>query len=83
MPKLKLLSFEEAVKLFKSWGYQVEPGPRAGEVTLILEGADHRTYVVYQAVQLPAIAATILSIRWQNGAMHQTAQVTPAVELLA
>ena len=69
---LKPLSFETAVRLFKSWGFVVEPGPRPGEVSLILEQADHRTYAVYEADMLPDIAAVTLRIRWQNGAMIDT-----------
>jgi hypothetical protein len=60
------LSFEGAVRLFKQWGFQVEPGPRPEEVTLILEGPGHRTYAVYEASILPQIAAAALDIRWQN-----------------
>jgi len=63
---LKPLSFEDAVRLFKQWGFQVEPGPRPEEVTLILEGPGHRTYAVYEASMLPQIAAVALDIRWQN-----------------
>ena len=67
------LSFEDAVKLFKQWGFQVEPGPRPEEVTLILEGPDYRTYTVYEARMLPQIAAVALRIRWKNGAMASSA----------
>jgi hypothetical protein len=63
---LKPLSFEDAVRLFKQWGFQVEPGPRPEEVTLILEGPSHRTYAVYEASMLPQIAAVALDIRWHN-----------------
>lgn len=63
---LKPLSFEGAVKLFRQSGFQVEPGPRPEEVTLILEGPSHRTYAVYEAIMLPQIAAVALDIRWQN-----------------
>jgi hypothetical protein len=63
---LKPLSFEGAVRLFKQWGFQVEPGPRPEEVTLILEGPGHQTYVVYEASMLPQIATVALDIRWQN-----------------
>jgi len=63
---LKPLSFEDAVGLFKQWGFQVEPGPRPEEVTLILEGPGHRTYAVYEASMLPQIASVALDIRWQN-----------------
>jgi hypothetical protein len=67
------LSFEDAVKLFKQWGFQVEPGPRPEEVTLILEGPDYRTYTVYEACMLPQIAAVALRIRWKNGTMARSA----------
>ncbi|MDY7078426.1 MAG: hypothetical protein SXV54_16040 [Chloroflexota bacterium] len=66
---LKPLSFEDAVRLFELWGFQVEPGPRAEEVTLILEGPDYRTHVVYEAGMLPQIAAVLLRVRWQNMAL--------------
>jgi hypothetical protein len=65
----KPLSFEDAVKLFQQWGFQVEPGPRPEEVTLILEGPDYRTYSVYEARMLPQIAAVALQVRWQSGSM--------------
>jgi hypothetical protein len=60
------LSFEEAVHLFKQWGFLVEPGPKPGDVTLIIAGADYRTYVVYEAHLLAQIANAILQVRWQN-----------------
>ena len=63
----KPLSFEDAVKLFKKWGFQVEPGPRPEEVTLILEGPDYRMYSVYEARMLPQIADVALRVRCQNG----------------
>jgi hypothetical protein len=63
---LKPLSFEGAVRLFKQWGFQVEPGPHPEEVTLILEGPGHRTYAVYEASMLPQIATVAQRIRWQN-----------------
>jgi hypothetical protein len=65
----KPLSFEDAVRLFKLWGFQVEPGPRPEEVTLILEGPGYRTYIVYEARMLPQIAAVALRVRWQNMAL--------------
>ena len=64
---LKEPSFEDAVKLFKEWGFEVEPGPRPEQVTLILEGPDYRTYSVYEAHMLPQIAAVALRVRWNNG----------------
>jgi len=57
---LESLSFEEAVGLFKMLGFVVEPGPRSTEVSLILKGHDHCTYVVWDAVLLPAIAGVAL-----------------------
>jgi hypothetical protein len=58
-----VISFEQAVGLFKEWGFVVEPGPGAGEVSLIIETPDHKTYCVYEASLLPEIAATILEVR--------------------
>ena len=65
----KTPSFEDAVKLFKKWGFQVEPGPRPEEVTLIVEGLDYRTYSVYEARMLPQIAAVAMQVRWQHGSL--------------
>ena len=62
------LSFERAVELFKEWGFLVEPGPRRGEVTLILEGPDHRSYYVCEPEKLPEMAAAVLHVRWCTGA---------------
>ena len=73
IPTFKSLSFEDAIRLFKSWGFQVEPGPRPEEVTLILTGPDYRTVSVYDARVLPAIAAAALRVRWRNGALSQQA----------
>jgi hypothetical protein len=58
-----VISFEQAVVLFKEWGFVVEPGPGAGEVSLIIETPDHKTYCVYEAYLLPEIAAAILEVR--------------------
>ncbi len=69
------LSFEEAVGLFKDWGFLVEPGPRPEEVTLIVEAPDHRTFGVYPAALLPHLAAVSLRIRWQNGAMYEASSL--------
>ena len=63
------LSFEEAVRLFKEWGYLVEPGPRPEEVTLVIEGPTHRSYHVHKATELPQLAAAILRVRWHTGAI--------------
>lgn len=61
------LSYAEAVHLFEQWGFRVEAGPRPHEVTLILEGADSRTYLVYDVALLPQIAEVVLQTRWRNG----------------
>lgn len=71
LPLFSSLSFEDAVRLFKSWGFQVEPGPRPEEVTLILDGPDHRTYCVQPASMLPHMAAVALRVRFLNGAMYE------------
>ena len=57
------LSFAEAVRLFEAWGFRVEPGPQLDEVTLIIDAPDHRTYSVYPAGLLPAVAAVALGVR--------------------
>ena len=62
----KSLSFEEAVELFRQWGFGVEPGPRPGEVTLIAEGDDYRTSAVFEACLLPQVAGVALRVRWRN-----------------
>jgi hypothetical protein len=68
-PDFEMLSFEKAVELFKGWGFLVEQGPRHGEVTLILEGPDHRSYYVCEPEKLPEMAASVVRVRWRNGAM--------------
>ena len=60
---LAKLSLEKAVQLFREWGFRVEAGPGHGEVTLILEGPDYRSYSVYAAGELPQIAAVALRVR--------------------
>jgi len=79
IPTFQSLSFEEASQLFKSWGFQIEPGPRPEEVTLILEGPDYRTVVVYDAHMLPEIAATVLSVRWQTGRLNRQAYAADGI----
>jgi hypothetical protein len=61
------VSFEEAIRLFKEWGFLVEPGPQPGDVTLILEGPDYRTYSVHPASELAQMATVALRIRQRNG----------------
>ncbi len=68
-PDFEKLSFEKAVQLFKDWGFLVERGPRPGELTLILEGPNHRSCCVCQPEQLMEMAATILRVRWRTGAI--------------
>jgi hypothetical protein len=68
-PDFEKLSFEKAVQLFKGWGFLVEQGPRYGEVTLILEGPDHRSHYVCETEKLPEMAKSVLRMRWCTGAM--------------
>jgi hypothetical protein len=68
-PDFEKLSFEKAVQLFKGWGFQVERGPRLGDITLILEGPNHRSYCVCQPEQLADMAMTVLGQRLRTGAM--------------
>ena len=63
------LSFEKAVQLFKEWGFLVQEGPRTGEVTLILDGPNHRSWYVCYPEQLSEMAAVILRVRLLTGAM--------------
>jgi hypothetical protein len=65
---LDSLSLEDAVQLFKQWGFQVEPGPRPEEVTLIIDAPDHRTYSVHPADMLPRMSAVALRVRRQQTA---------------
>jgi len=63
------LPFEDAIKLFMAWGFQVEPGPRPDEVTLIIDALDYPTYTMLPADLFAQVAAVTLRIRWCNGAM--------------
>lgn len=63
------LSFERAIRLFQEWGFRVEDGPGPDEVTLILEGPDHRSCYVYETSQLPAMAEAALRVRRGIGTM--------------
>ncbi len=63
------VSFEDAVRLFKQWGFIVEPGPRQEEVTLIHEGPTSRITFVQPAAELAQMTATLLRVRQQNGAV--------------
>jgi len=68
-PDFEKLPFEKAVQLFKGWGFLVEQGPRHGEVTLMLEGPDHRSYYVCEPEMLTEMARSVLRVRWCTGAM--------------
>lgn len=61
------LTYSEAVSLFERWGFRVEPGPRAGEVTLLLKTAESCTYNVQERSMLPKMAEIALAVRWRNG----------------
>jgi len=68
-PEFEKLSFEKAVQLFEGWGFLVEQGSRDGEMTLILEGPDHRSYYGCETEKLPDIAKSVLLMRWYTGVM--------------
>ena len=63
------LLFEDAIRLFLAWGFQVEPGPRPDEVTLIIDAPDYRAYAVHPANLFAQVAAVTLRVRWRNGAI--------------
>ncbi len=65
------VSVLQAVRLFQEWGFRVEEGPGREEVTVILEGADYRSFCVYEIAQLPQIAAAALRVRQANGASEE------------
>jgi hypothetical protein len=65
---MRELTYQEAVSLFEQWGFRVESGPRADEVTLILETPDSRTYTVHPRYMLSSMADAILAVRWRNSA---------------
>lgn len=71
-------AFNEAVDLLEQWGFLVQPGPRQGEVTLVLEGYDFRTYIVYEAERLPQVAASALQAEWINTKAIPTSTVHTA-----
>lgn len=76
IPTFESLSLEDAIRLFRSWGFQVEPGPRPEEITLVLNEPDYRTTSVCNASMLPAIAAVALRVRWQNGMLSRQAHIS-------
>ncbi|MCL4488255.1 MAG: hypothetical protein M1570_09015 [Chloroflexi bacterium] len=67
IPSFDKLSFEEAIRILKGWGFQVEPGPRPEEVSLITKAEDHCTFSVHPAEMLTSVVAAALRVRWQNG----------------
>jgi hypothetical protein len=69
MPDFEKLSFEEAIQLFRGWGFRVEQGPSISDITLIHEGATHRSYLICEPKQLAEMATSILQVRWRNGTM--------------
>lgn len=60
------LTFDEAVSLLEHWGFEVQPGPRPSEVTVLLVGPDFRTYAVYETALLPTMAEIMLQVRLCN-----------------
>ena len=67
------MSFEEAVNLFKDWGFRVEPGPEPEEVTLWYDAPGHQTCCVYPAHLLPEIATVIQQVRARK--QHRTIRI--------
>ena len=68
---MSYLTFEEAVHLFEQWGFEVEPGPRAEEVTLLLRSDESCTYSVQERRMLPQMAEVALAVRWRNKQVMQ------------
>jgi hypothetical protein len=75
-PDFEKLSVEKALRLFKQWGFLIEQGPRCGQVTLMLEGPDHRSYYVCEATHLPQMAASCLRVRWRR-----VATISPVLDV--
>ena len=71
------LTYQEAVSLFEQWGFEVESGPRADEITLILETSESRTYAVHPRYMLSPMATAILAVRWRTGMAGCWAMETP------
>lgn len=63
------LPFDKAVQLFETWGFFVEQGPRATEVTIILEGPSHRSFYACELEQVSKMASVILRQRMHVRAM--------------
>ncbi len=61
------LPCEEAIQLFKGWGFLVEQGPGPEEVTLILQGPDHQSYYVCELGKLSEMAEAVLRVRRHTG----------------
>ena len=69
---MSYLTFEEAVHLFEQWGFEIEAGPRVGEVTLLLKSDESCTYSVQERTMLPQMAGVALAVRWRrNGVMQE------------
>ena len=67
---MSYLTFEEAVHLFEQWGFEIEAGPRAEEVTLLLRSDESCTYSVQERWMLPPMAEAALAVRWRNGTVQ-------------
>jgi len=67
---LSYLTFEEAVHLFEQWGFEIEAGPRAEEVTLLLRSDESCTYSVQERRMLPQMAEVALAVRWRSGTVQ-------------
>ncbi len=60
------MSFQKVVQLFEDWGFRLQPGHSTKEVTVLLEGPAHRSYLVCDPEQLVEMAAVILRQRQRN-----------------
>lgn len=76
---MRELSYQEAIHLFEHWGFEVESGPRAGEVTLVLVTPCSRTYAVHPVAMLPRMAEHILAVRWRNGSVACAEEAAEAI----
>ncbi len=65
------LTYEETVSLFKQWGFEVEPGPRTDEVTLLSKTEGGCTYSVQERATLAQMAAAALAVRWRSNRVMQ------------
>ena len=71
----QFISFEDAVRLLRGWGFLVQAGPGPGEVTLIMQGPDFQTSTVHKAEMLPEITAVLLQIHVVSETLETTSSI--------